>query len=144
MRDRAEFEIILLAGLKQYKSELDAMLQEMSAHWTYEDPFYRFYHQSFKVFGIQQTTERAVTLLRKLVPGRELNSTFLRIMAQGTGRNFDVSDNKDWENRTRPLLEAFAHAKYMIEMAVRYSDLAAPPNPMPSGYAGLLYLFDLR
>jgi hypothetical protein len=29
-------------------------------------------------------------------------------------------------------------------MAVRYSDLQEPPQMLPSGYAALLYLFDLR
>jgi hypothetical protein len=42
------------------------------------------------------------------------------------------------------MLEAFAHAKFMIEMAVRYAGLLGPPQPMPSGYAALLYLYDLR
>jgi hypothetical protein len=42
------------------------------------------------------------------------------------------------------MLEAFMHAKFMIEMAVRYADLPQPPQPLPSGYAALLYLYDLR
>ncbi len=29
-------------------------------------------------------------------------------------------------------------------MAVRYADLEAPPQLLPSGYATLLYLFGLR
>jgi hypothetical protein len=41
-------------------------------------------------------------------------------------------------------LEAFCHAKFMIEMAVRYADVPKPPHPMPSGWAALLYLYDLR
>jgi hypothetical protein len=48
------------------------------------------------------------------------------------------------ERHTRPILEAFTHAKSMIEMAVRYADLPAPPAPLPSGWAALLYLYDLR
>jgi hypothetical protein len=32
----------------------------------------------------------------------------------------------------------------MIEMAVRYADLSKPPQVLPSGYAALLYLYDLR
>ena len=34
---------------------------------------------------------------------------------------------------TRPILEAFAHARFMVEMAVHYADLPEPPQPMPSG-----------
>jgi len=48
--------------------------------------------------------------------------------------------------RLRPLwlLEAFFHARYFLEMAIRYADLSDPPRPLPSGYAALLYLYGLR
>lgn len=45
---------------------------------------------------------------------------------------------------TRPILEAFFHARYFLEMAVRYAGLEAPPQALSSGYAALLYLFGLR
>jgi len=38
----------------------------------------------------------------------------------------------------------FTHAKFMVEMAVRYADLPELPVTMPSGWAALLYLYDLR
>jgi hypothetical protein len=38
------------------------------------------------------------------------------------------------------MVEAFFHARFFLEMAVRYAHLEQPPNPLPSGYAGLLYL----
>jgi hypothetical protein len=40
----------LLANIKSHLPELVALLQEMNSHWFYEDPIYRFYHQSFKFF----------------------------------------------------------------------------------------------
>jgi hypothetical protein len=46
---------------------------------------------------------------------------------------------------TRPIIEAFFHARYMLEMAVSYGkELERPPSVLPSGWAALLYLFDLR
>jgi hypothetical protein len=45
---------------------------------------------------------------------------------------------------TRPILEAFFHARFFLEMAVRYAHIEAPPQLLPSGYAALLYLFGLR
>jgi hypothetical protein len=39
--------------------------------------------------------------------------------------------------------DPFFHARFFLEMAVRYSDLKVPPRPLPSGYAALLYLFGL-
>jgi hypothetical protein len=39
---------------------------------------------------------------------------------------------------TRPILEAFFHAWFFLEMAVRYADLEKPPQILPSGYVALL------
>ena len=50
--DRPEIQV-LLANLKAALPELEKLLDECSDHWGYEDPIYRFYHQSFKVYGIQ-------------------------------------------------------------------------------------------
>ena len=43
-----------------------------------------------------------------------------------------------------PASRMFEEFKFMVEMAVRYADLPNTPVPMPSGWAALLYLFDLR
>jgi hypothetical protein len=134
----------LLQRLKEQKPQLEQMLEEMNGHWTYDDPFYRYYHGSFKVYGVQTTTEKAVKLLRDLLPERKLNLAFEQIMAEGTGKEFKMEHNKEWDRHTRPMLEAFSHAKFMIEMAVRYADLPSPPMPLASGWAALLYLYDLR
>jgi hypothetical protein len=42
-------------------SELEALLGEVSSHWGYEDPVYRLYHGSCKVYALQTTTERLVS-----------------------------------------------------------------------------------
>lgn len=142
--EQVRLERLLLERLKRHKADLDTMLRIMSDHWHYEDGFYRFYHGSFKVYGIQATTDQAVKLLRQLLPERELNLTFGQIIREGTGKEFEAEHNRDWDRHTRPMLEAFAHAKFMVEMALRYTDLPEPPQPMPSGWAALLYLYDLR
>jgi len=102
------------------------------------------YHQSWKVFHLQEDTNAIVRVLESLAPDRPLNPWFLEIVAAGTGRTFKDSDNRAWLPATRPIVEAFFHARYFLEMAVRYSSLEAPPMPLPSGYAALLYLYGLR
>jgi hypothetical protein len=42
------------------------------------------------------------------------------------------------------MLEAFFHARFFLEMAVRYANLPEPLSPLPSGYAALPYLHGLR
>ncbi len=53
--------------------------------------------------------------------------------------------NARWLEVTRPMLEAFFHAKYFLAMACRYGrELDEPPQVLPSGWASLLYLYGLR
>ena len=105
---------------------------------------YRFYHQSFKVFVLQERTDRIVSELRRLLPEKPLNPWFVAIVERGTGKQFELPDNSRWTLVARPILEAFFHARFFLEMAVRYASVATPPSPLPSGYAALLYLYQLR
>jgi len=85
-RRTREAELALLASLRGRHAEITQQLEAVSSHWGFEDPVYRFYHQSFKLYLLQKSTE----------------------------------------------------------MAVRYSNITEPPQVLPSGYAALLYLYDLR
>ncbi len=142
--ERRVFEETLLRNLHLRQSDLTALLESCSSHWGFEDPIYRFYHQSFKVYALQDQTLRIVHVLESLAPVRPLNPWFREIIEQGTGRSFRQEDNKDWPRATRPILEAFFHARFFLEMAVRYATVQQPPSPLPSGYAALLYLYGLR
>ena len=146
--ERIKRSIVLLANLKANLDELSKLLEEVSVgHWTYEDGIYRFWHQSFKVFSLQATTERICAALEHLAPpGCKINPWFRQIVAEGTGKTFDWwKDNDRWLEVTRPILEAFFHARFMLEMAVHYGrELDTSPNALPSGWAALLYLYGLR
>jgi len=142
--EHRRLESLLLERLKQHKPELEDMLNVMNAHWTYEDHVYRYYHSSWKVYATQRTTENAVNLLRRVLPERQLNIMFEEILKEGTGKEFEDEHNDQWGKHTRPILEAFFHTKFMVEMALRYADLPKSPQPFPSGYAAFLYLYDLR
>ena len=135
----------LWASLRAAVPELEALLDKCTDHWGYEDLVYRFYHQSFKVYGLQQETQSIVSALRALSPSGELNSWFEEIVAQGTGKRFEMEHNQRWLEVTRPIVEAFFHARYFLEMAVKYArELEAPPQRLPSGWAAVLYLYRLR
>ena len=140
-RDSAEIE--LLARLRDRGPALSELLAKCSDHWGYEDPVYRFYHQSFKIYHLQPQTKSIVAALADLAPERPLNEWFLEIVTMGTGKEFAMDDNSRWLETTRPILEAFFHARLFLEMAVRYSHLESLPRPLPSGYAALLYLYGL-
>ncbi len=142
--DRAEVKG-LLNQLQSQLPELEKLLAKCSDHWGYEDPIYRFYHRSFKVYKLQQKTLEIVQMLQGLAPQRTLNNRFIRIIQDGTGKTFTMSANWNWLPITWPILEAFFHAHFFLEMAVTYAkQLQAPPGTLPSGWAALLYLYNLR
>ena len=143
-RERDECEGRLRANLKVQGEELARLLESVSGHSGYEDPVYRFYHQSFKVYALGESTTQIVAALQRLLPERPLNPWFLEIVRDGTGKEFKLEDNSRWLQVTRPIVEAFFHARYFLEMACRYREPPEKDQPLPSGWAALLYLFNLR
>ncbi|KAF0246977.1 MAG: hypothetical protein FD180_200 [Planctomycetota bacterium] len=142
--DRPEVKA-LFSNLKSSLPALSQLLEDCSSHGDYEDPVYRFYHASYKAYDVQHSTLRIVAALQALAPKRKLNSWFLQIVTEGTGKEFDPEHNQRWQAVVRPILEAFFHARFMLEMAMRYGrTLEHAPNMLPSGWAALLYLFNLR
>jgi hypothetical protein len=143
--DSREEERILLSNLAASLPELEQLRAACSDHWGYEDPIYRFYHQSHKVYALQGTTQRIVGRLQALAPQRPLNAWFMEIVQRGTGRTFSVAHNANWTEHTRPIVEAFFHARYFLEMLCRYGrTLQEPPDVLPSGWAAVLCLYGLR
>lgn len=135
----------LLACLKEKAEEFRALLEKMESHWGIEDGIYRFYHQSLKVYYVQELTQEAVELLQSLLPERPLNAWFMQIVREGTSKTFELAHNENWLHHTRPMVEALFHTHYFVKMACKYGqELEAQPAGLPSGYAALLYLFDLR
>jgi hypothetical protein len=135
----------LLRRIKEDLPALEALLEQASSHWGYEDPVYRFYHQSFKVYYLQSTTESIRKALAALSPDGRLNRWFEEIMGAGTGKEFTPEANARWTAETRPILEAFFHARYFLEMVCKYGrELDRAPRALPSGWAAVLYLYNMR
>ena len=146
--DRRPEVMALVKNLKAALPKLQKKLEEVSDHWVYEDGVYRFYHQSFKVFYLQETVKSVVKMLEELRPGEPLNKWFLDVVRDGTKEGFDLSFNDEWMKHTRPVVEAFFHAKFFLEMAVNYGQAfkkrKCSPCMLPSGWAAFLYLYNLR
>ena len=142
--EREEKVNILKANIRKKKPELEKLLNECDQYF-YEDKFYRFYHQSFKVYGLQSMTEQIVNEFKSLLPDRELNKWFAQIVSEGTGKRFELEHNQRWLQETRPIIEAFSHSKYFLEMMLKYEqEMDTFDKFMPSGWAAVLYLYDLR
>ncbi len=147
MLDSLQKDDELLASIQARWSELAGLLEEINSHWVYEDLVYRFYHQSFKVYTLQSETNRIVAALQSVAPkATTLSPMFEEIYQAGaSGKPFEIEHNQQWTSHTRVFLEAFFHAKYFLEMAVKYGkELQAAPTMLPSGWAALLCLYNLR
>jgi hypothetical protein len=143
--ERRAREATLLKYIKRDLAALTHLSEEAESHWGSEDLVYRFYHQSFKVFAIQSLTTRIVDALQALLPEAEFDQRFTTIISEGTGKQFRYEMNARWDATTRPLLEAFFHANYFLKMTVKYGhELNEPPQMLPSGWAAVLCLFNLR
>lgn len=144
--DQHRSDAQLLANIKRDLPALTALVDQVEGHWAEEDMVYRFWHRSFKVYGIQDLTLRVVGALEAVRPDAcDLDEWFRRIIADGTGKAFEYEHNQRWLDETRPMLEAFWHADYMLRMAVKYGrELDEAPDFLPSGWAALLCLYGIR
>ena len=89
-RDRDKLEQELRTNLLAKRANLAQLWEEMNGHWAFEDGVYRFYHQSYKVFRLQEHTTRIVETLQSILPGQPLNPWFLQIVKEGTGKTFET------------------------------------------------------
>ena len=145
IEQRRQEEIKLLAAIKDALPRLEQLWQQANSHWGYEDPVYRFYHQSFKVYALQDETADIVKALHNLAPHLPLNPWFTQIVEEGAAEQFSMEVNQRWVEATRPIVEAFFHAHYFLEMVCKYGkELEEPPDLLPSGWAAVLYLYGLR
>lgn len=135
----------LLKSIKKKLPELKKLWVEVNDGWGYEDFIYRFYHQSFKTYMKQDVTIKIVGELKKLSK-EPMNEWFLKIIKEGTTQKFSYKkSNKNWLKENRPQLEAFFHAKHMLEMVIKYGEkFDETPDVLPSGWASVLYLYNLR
>jgi len=135
----------LVDNIKVRLPDLRELLEACDDQWGGEDHVYRFYRGSLEVYQIQALTGRLVDALRSLLPGQPLDVDFEQIIREGTGHVFALEHNQEWLLRTRPMLEAFWHAQYMVSMAVKYGPESRAPAPgLPSGWAAVLTLYGVR
>ena len=156
-RNPLELRNDLLSALKDKMPILEALLARMQDHWVGEDGIYRFYHGSYKLFRLQDATLEIVSVLQSIVPGRKLTGYFMTIVKDGTGKTMNRTTNQRLVKETRPIAEAFFHAMYFLEMAVKYGkelELVENTQPetieekfrvgsLPSGMAALLCLYEM-
>jgi hypothetical protein len=135
----------LLLRIKARPPELEELSRTLEK--AEEDGVYRFYHGSYKVFYLQRPVKKAFALIKEI--GGEADPPhfgYARIVEAGTAHDFqEERTNANWDMETKPILEAFWHTKYFINMMVKYAkELETVEMPLDYGMAAVLYLFELR
>jgi hypothetical protein len=134
----------LFLRIKSRLPELEELARNLEE--AEEDGVYRFYHGSNKVFFLQEPVKAAFTAINE-IGGEDdpPNFEYARIVEAGTAHQFSETTNANWEAETKPVLEAFWHTKYFINMMVKYRrELETVESPLQPGMAAVLYLFELR
>lgn len=135
----------LLDAIKARLPEFQQLRGDIEA--AGEDGVYRFHHWSFKVCRLQELTRGAVEQITAIATANQLklDATFTTICGQGQGITRELTHNQGWLRHTRPIVEAFFHARSFVEMMVRYGEsLQEPPGWRPSGRAAVLTLCGIR
>ena len=135
----------LLTAIKERLPDLEKLLWLMNI--DYEDGLYRFYYQSFKVYGLQDDTLRAVAIFQDIgqTIDKPLCVWFEEIVANGTGHEWERPHNDNWLPHTRPIVETFLHARYFVEMMVKYGrKMEQATTLLDSGWAAILTLYNQR
>jgi hypothetical protein len=97
----------LLVRINARLAELEELLAGIEDRSGEEDEVYRFYHQSFKVFDLQELTLAGFKLIEEI--GGETDPPhpwYCQIAQEGIGLKFEASTNDGWLKATRPILEA--------------------------------------
>ena len=134
-----------LSNIKENQSEIERKIEAIR-EWE-PDVVYRFYHHSFKVFDGKRLVESSVKFFENLSPNDSpLNTWYRTIVDEALSKEFDSDKtNPIWLQETRPILEALWHSRYFLEqMLVAADTLDQAPEILPSGWAAVLYLYDLR
>jgi hypothetical protein len=135
----------LLEAIKARLPELERLLSAFQS--MYEDGIYRFYHHSFKVYQFQGLTMKAMETFREIgkTPEGKLCDWLEQIVGAGTGKVWEADHNSNWLFHTRPIVEAFLHAKYFLEMMIKYGrELDSAPTVLPFGWAAILEVYNQR
>lgn len=160
-RQRLAMERLLLDAIRASLDEIDALVEHLDV--LEEMGVYKYYGESFKVFGLQGLIEDAQALFGALAPpGAAPNDWFLSICAAGLEHKFSLLDrtfdwrrmNDHWQAWTRPVLEAFWHCSFFLRAMARSGrELEEPPmgwsparpnvRPIPSGWLAVLALYGL-
>lgn len=104
--------------LDEQLPELEALWKRTGSNWDVAHRLSKFYRESFKAYTLQEHTVAMVEALSDLLPERNLNRLFARIVDEGTGKDFVAGGDGPRVDEVRAIPEAYFHARMMVEVAL--------------------------
>ena len=152
IKQRYKKHKILSKNIQSHLKELEDCLNKIvKSEGVYEGRIYRFYHYSFKVYWLKESVKEIVNLLKKINPNK--NNKFCDLFeeilrdCEKVG-DWELKHNDEWSKNTRPIVEAFLHSKYFLEMAVicgrEQKQEGFPEGGIYQRWASLLELYNIR
>lgn len=148
--DMQDMEQQLFDAVKSRYEKFEELLEKMDDDWMGPESVYRFYHHSYKVCYAVSHVKTMVALLKSLLPEDALmNPMFTQIVEDGN-KGFNHEMSVDWLGNTRPIVEAYFHARHMVQVVAssgrRFAEeeYEKPPQMLDYDWATVLYLFNLR
>lgn len=147
LEQRHELSGKLLQNVHNSLPTLYEMVSNITREWNSTDSLYRFYHHSFKMYNIQTATLAIVTALKTLDPKETpyFDESFEKLIADGTGREWERWHNKCWNQFGNAMFLAYFHAEAVLLSLLRSAEtLDHSPIMLPSPWALCLEVFCLR
>lgn len=143
--ERARLSEVLLSNLKANLPAIESLRDEFDNDEF--DLYYRYYHQSFKVYSRQHRIRKAVELFELLAPEqRKISSWFTGIVEDALKPTFAVPHSNDnWHGETLPILQAWSHCRVFLRALGRAGrEMESSGMRLEDYWALALYLYDCR
>ena len=138
---------LLFQRIKENEDTIWNLYKKCGGH-IYEDRMYRFYHSSLKVFWLQDVIKETVELLTMLNVNDppQFDKWFVDIVAEAQAKGEFKKEYRDnFQKHARPVVEAFLHCKYFLDMLVKCIKIEEEPTEIaPSGWLALTELYNIR
>lgn len=146
--DRADHRLAVRYLLERFRAGLPGLRWALEGYATVHEPeesMDRFYRRSRKFYRLQDSTLRMLKMLQSVLPHQPLNDSFMQILREGSWKVWQKEQDDRWMEETRPILEAFFHARWFTAVCAKYAELLPhAPRTMPGGWGGVLSLYNLR
>jgi hypothetical protein len=103
-------------NIYNYRGKLEDARNLMVRKQSYY--YNRYYSRSWNIYSSLKYTLDAAVLLDSLIPTLALKPEYATLVNRVIGKRFIPEVNLRWEEETKPILEAYSHTIYMLNLVL--------------------------